>query len=120
MPADYRDTARKWYKSKRWARIRQRQLSKHPYCQCPHHDGDKLPADHPEFGGAVVDHIRPHRGDARLFWDTSNLASMTKQCHDSGKSSQERGGHGFLRGCNADGEPLSKDHPWYDRRDDAV
>lgn len=111
MPADYRATAKKWYKSRRWQRIRQRQLANHPYCQCPHHDGDRLPADHPEFGGAVVDHVEAHRGNERAFW-SGPFQTMTKQCHDSGKQSQERGGAGFLRGCNADGEPLSKDHPW--------
>lgn len=30
----------------------------------------------------VVDHIRPHRGDKRLFWDESNWQSLCKTCHD--------------------------------------
>jgi 5-methylcytosine-specific restriction endonuclease McrA len=60
----------------------------------------------------VVDHIEPHRGDRRLFWNTSNLQSMTKVCHDRFKQSQEKGGAGFLVGCDEDGWPLSEDHPW--------
>jgi len=30
----------------------------------------------------VVDHIVPHRGDMRLFWDESNWQSLCKPCHD--------------------------------------
>jgi 5-methylcytosine-specific restriction protein A len=90
---------RAWYKSKRWQRLRQHQLAKHPYCQCPHHEGKKLLAD-------VVDHKTPHKGNERLFFDDRNLQSMTKQCHDSHKQSMERGGHGFERGCDEKGYPL--------------
>lgn len=103
----------KWYKSKRWARLRKAQLARHPYCQCPHHDGKKLRADHPDFGRPVVDHITPHREDPRLFWDARNLQSMTKACHDKYKQSAERGGAGFLSGCDEHGWPLSKEHEWH-------
>lgn len=30
----------------------------------------------------VVDHIIPHRGDQRLFWDESNWQALCKECHD--------------------------------------
>ena len=30
----------------------------------------------------VVDHIIPHRGDPKLFWDRSNWQSLCKPCHD--------------------------------------
>lgn len=30
----------------------------------------------------VVDHITPHRGDPRLFWDRNNWQSLCKSCHD--------------------------------------
>ena len=29
----------------------------------------------------AVDHIRPHRGDAALFWDRANLQSLCRSCH---------------------------------------
>ena len=60
----------------------------------------------------VADHKVPHRGDSRLFWNPDNLQSMTKPCHDSLKQSEEKGGSGFLRGCDVDGNPLSSEHPW--------
>jgi 5-methylcytosine-specific restriction enzyme A len=30
----------------------------------------------------VVDHIIPHKGDSRLFWDQSNWQVLCKRCHD--------------------------------------
>jgi 5-methylcytosine-specific restriction protein A len=30
----------------------------------------------------VVDHIKPHRGNQKLFWDEDNWQPMCKQCHD--------------------------------------
>jgi 5-methylcytosine-specific restriction endonuclease McrA len=87
--------------------MRKQQLARRPYCQCPHHRGQDR-----EAAAMVVDHIEPHRGDRRLFWNTSNLQSMTKVCHDRFKQSQEKGGAGFLVGCDEDGWPLSEDHPW--------
>ena len=88
--------------------MRQQQLARRPYCECPHHKGKDITAR-----ADVVDHIKPHRGDTRLMWNPANLQSMTKGCHDRYKQSEERGGAGFLVGCDEHGNPLSKDHPWY-------
>ncbi|MGM9590559.1 MAG: HNH endonuclease signature motif containing protein, partial [Faecousia sp.] len=30
----------------------------------------------------VVDHIIPHRGDRKLFWDESNWQPLCKDCHN--------------------------------------
>ncbi|MGE4372887.1 MAG: HNH endonuclease [Xanthobacter sp.] len=38
----------------------------------------------------VVDHIEPHRGNARVFWNRSNWQSLCKTCHSSWKQSQEK------------------------------
>lgn len=49
----------------------------------------------------VVDHIKPHKGDAALFSDVSNWQSLCKRCHDRktvlfdggfGRGRQRRGG----------------------------
>lgn len=40
----------------------------------------------------VVDHIKPHRGDKKLFWDRKNWQPLCKPCHDSEKQSMEKGG----------------------------
>lgn len=94
-----------WYRSKRWAGVRRRQLARHPWCQCPHCEGKRIPAQ-------VVDHKEPHKGDARAFWNERNLQSMTKQCHDVFKQSQERGGYGFAKGSDVNGMPLVSQPGW--------
>ncbi len=45
----------------------------------------KYPAD----DSPVVDHIKPHRGDETLFWDPSNLQTVSKAYHDSEKQKQD-------------------------------
>ena len=40
----------------------------------------------------VVDHIEPHKGDERLFWDIGNWQSLCKRHHDSDKQRIERRG----------------------------
>lgn len=92
--------------------MRREQLARYPYCQCPHHKGLKIRADDARFGGvAVVDHVTPHRGDAKLFW-SGKLQSMTKLCHDKFKQSEERGGAGFAVGCDLEGRPIDPAHHW--------
>lgn len=98
-----------WYKTRQWQAMRKAQLRREPLCQCPHHRGLDVNAV-----GEVVDHIKPHKGNKRLFFDVRNLQSMTKSCHDKLKQSAEKGGKGFDQGCDVNGEPLNKDHQWYD------
>jgi len=79
-------------------------------CQCPNCNRKGLPAE-------VVDHIEPHRGDARLFWKYANLQALAKKCHDSWKQKQE-GGRGYdpLKGGDEQGNPNDPNHPWYEER----
>jgi 5-methylcytosine-specific restriction protein A len=63
--------------SNRWLRLRKRWIRAHPKCN---HCG-RL-ADE-------VDHIIPHRGDAKLLFDSSNLQSLCKRCH-AAKTVKER------------------------------
>jgi 5-methylcytosine-specific restriction protein A len=73
-------------------------------CECPHCKGKDKRAD-------TVDHIKPHRGDRKLFADARNLQSMHRQCHSKFKQSLEKGGHGFT-GFDESGLPLDPDHPY--------
>lgn len=45
---------------------------------------DVTPAD-------TVDHVTPHKGDERLFWDPSNIQSLCAPCHSRHKQREERG-----------------------------
>lgn len=38
----------------------------------------------------LVDHIIPHRGDQKLFWDTTNWQSACERCGNSIKQRLER------------------------------
>lgn len=45
------------------------------------------------FAAELVDHIVPHRGDMKLFWDPKNWQGLTKADHDR-KTATEDGGFG--------------------------
>jgi len=69
----------------RWHKLRKRFLDRYPLCgmrpvglvpvrsQCAE-DGWLTPA-------TLVDHVVPHRGNARLFWDEQNWQSLCASCH---------------------------------------
>lgn len=66
----------------RWQQARERFLSANPLCaMCADERRVEL--------ATVVDHIDPHRGDERLFWDESNWQPLCKRHHDSDKKRQE-------------------------------
>ena len=50
-------------------------LHRHPLCVECQRNGRYIAA-------TVVDHIQPHRGDTKLFWDESNWQPLCKACHD--------------------------------------
>lgn len=58
----------------------------------------------------VVDHITPHKGDQKLFWDRKNWQVLCPDHHDITKQQEE---HGKVRsGTGIDGRPLDPNHPW--------
>ncbi|MEN6567187.1 MAG: HNH endonuclease signature motif containing protein [Veillonellales bacterium] len=67
----------------RWQKYRVSFLRSHPLCAECERQGKLTPA-------TVVDHIKPHKGNMRLFWDPSNHQSLCKQCHDT-KTAKEDG-----------------------------
>lgn len=66
-------TAQRGYGGK-WQRARLGYLAKHPLCRMCEAKGRVTAAN-------VVDHIVDHRGDQKLFWDTSNWQPLCKPCH---------------------------------------
>ncbi|MEH2517548.1 5-methylcytosine-specific restriction protein A [Bradyrhizobium sp. AZCC 1610] len=69
-----------------WQKARAGFLAHHPHCEMLIVSGQRCgkPA-------SVVDHIKPHRGDKRLFWLKSNWQPLCTHCHNSKKQRQERG-----------------------------
>ncbi|MGT2514788.1 HNH endonuclease [Sphingomonas panni] len=79
---------RKWYKTKRWQDLRWEVLRRDLFT-CQWRGCGRVEADTSQL---VADHVRAHRGDAKLFWDDRNLQTLCKPCHDSRKQRQERRG----------------------------
>jgi len=71
---EVRSAAHRGYGSK-WQKASKRFLEAHPLCVRCMADGQYVRA-------TVVDHIVPHRGDMRLFWDEANWQPLCKPCHD--------------------------------------
>lgn len=62
------------YYTARWREMRAEQLIMEPYCRdCVAHGVRSAATD--------VDHIVPHRGDRKLFYDKTNLQSLCHSCH---------------------------------------
>jgi 5-methylcytosine-specific restriction enzyme A len=70
----------------KWQKARLGYLKKHPLCIHCQLEGIFIPA-------RVVDHIVPHKGDTKLFWDKSNWQPLCKRHHDI-KTATEDGGFG--------------------------
>ena len=87
---------RAWYKTARWARLRQAVLVRDAYtCQ---RSGVLCIGRHPAPNSPVVNHKRPHRGDERLFWSPDNLETVSKAVHDSDIQREEQASL-HTRGC---------------------
>jgi len=91
----------KLYSGKAWQRMRANQLHLNPLCAYCLSLGIVNQA-------TIGDHIKPHRGDFKLFFDASNLQSLCKKCHDSSKAREEN--RGLSIGCDALGFPINKRH----------
>jgi 5-methylcytosine-specific restriction endonuclease McrA len=88
---------------RRWRKARKNYLTMHPLCVYCEQDGQIRSA-------TVVDHIKPHKGNARMFWDESNWQALCQLHHDSTKQRMERSGEAV--GCDINGNPLVKMRHW--------
>lgn len=78
-PEGYRGNANSRGYTYKWQKYREKFLFKNPLCA------------YCSQVATVVDHIKPHRGDMTLFWDTKNHQSLCTNCHSSVKQKEERG-----------------------------
>jgi len=77
---------RAWYNTSRWQKLRWLVLREAGFICAMCGKAET------ETKNLVADHIIPHRGDERLFWDRDNLQCLDKHCHDSVKQREERRG----------------------------
>ncbi|MGZ4955295.1 MAG: HNH endonuclease [Methylobacter sp.] len=87
----------------KWQQAREGWLRSHPLCEAHKRKGQVAVAE-------VVDHIVPHKGDMKLFWDRDNWQSLCKLCHDGDKQRLEKSGR--VAGCDASGVPVDPNHHW--------
>jgi 5-methylcytosine-specific restriction protein A len=75
---------RAWYNMARWKALRLATFLRDLYCcrRCGRVEGNT--------SKLVCDHIKPHRGNAVLFWDEANLQTLCKPCHDKAKQIEEQ------------------------------
>ena len=99
----HRGSARQRGYTRAWEKAREGHLRHEPLCRMCKQQGRVTAA-------SVVDHIKPHKGDRRLFWDRSNWQSLCKPHHDSTKQRMEK--KGVVLGCDVDGQPLDPQHRW--------
>ena len=81
-PEVIRSAGRRGYGS-RWQRESKAYLKSHPLCVRCFARGQYVKA-------TVVDHIVPHRGDQKLFWDRDNWQPLCKHCHDTKTMTEDR------------------------------
>jgi len=89
---DYRPSAyKRGYGGKKWKYACRRTFQRDNYiCQMCHtltHPG------HPDRGMRPCnDHIIPHKGDMKLFWDSNNMQTLHWSCHS--RKTEREGGFG--------------------------
>ena len=66
-----------------WQKASRQFLQAHPLCVRCMEEGKYTKA-------TVVDHIKPHRGNPKLFWDEGNWQPLCKPCHDQKTMTEDR------------------------------
>lgn len=78
---------RRWYKTARWQRLKQRVHLRDAYtCQ---RTGLICSGRGSDWNAPVAHHIVPHRGDPVLFWDENNIQTVSKREHDGPIAAEE-------------------------------
>lgn len=80
----WRGNANKRGYDSKWRRYRISFLSSHPFCEECKKKGMITVA-------TVVDHIIPHKGDKKLFWDTKNHQALCESCHNRKTATEDMG-----------------------------
>ncbi len=93
---------RRLYKTKRWAKIRARQLQTHPLCQWCEAKGRIVAA-------TVCHHDDPKQKNSPATFFLGPFTSLCAPCHDSMAQQIER--IGYSKAVGEDGWPTDERHP---------
>ena len=92
---DTRPSASKRLYGVAWRKASKAWLQHHPLCSGARNAQGVQLTEHGDLvvAATCVDHIKPHRGDTALFWDSDNWQGLCSGCHGI-KTSTEDGGFG--------------------------
>jgi hypothetical protein len=93
------------YKTARWRKLRQQQLSDHPLCNRHLKRGRVVKA-------STVHHVEPHRGDEAKFF-SGPFESLCDECHN--RDAQQQEVRGYSTEAGIDGWPVDPMHPVHRR-----
>jgi 5-methylcytosine-specific restriction protein A len=90
-----RGTAHQRGYTSRWRTFAQAYLRDHPRCgdrdpEAPETADSRCRLDGVLTLSREVDHIEPHRGEARLFWGCWNLQALCHACHNAKTKREQR------------------------------
>lgn len=83
-PKEDRPSAHRRGYNYKWQKASKVFLSHNPLCRhCEKEDKIVL--------ATVVDHVIPHKGDMKLFWDIENWQSLCSSCHNRKTAKEDMG-----------------------------
>lgn len=74
----------------RWQKESKAYLIRNPLCENCLNEYDVIRA------ATEVDHIIPHKGDMKLFWDETNWQGLCKSCHSKKTAEEQRYSNGLV------------------------
>jgi 5-methylcytosine-specific restriction enzyme A len=100
------------YNTTQWRKLRLLKLAHDPLCQACEDMGELTPAN-------TVDHVVAISSGGAPFPMLSDLNSLCHSCHSAKTARGSEAGAIHTRkprkGCNADGSPLDRRHPWHEK-----
>jgi 5-methylcytosine-specific restriction protein A len=94
------------YDTARWRRLRLLKLAHNPLCQeCKRLNLLTI--------ATTIHHLVDISKGGPPLPTLDQLQSLCKRCHDEITNARQRGVERVAKGCDADGLPLDRDHPFY-------
>lgn len=101
------------YNTVQWRKLRLLKLSHTPFCQACEDMGTLTLAN-------TVDHVTAINSGGAPFPMLSELNSLCHSCHSAKTARGSEAGaihtHKPRKGCNPDGSPLDRRHPWHEKK----